>query len=324
MAYLGKEIFMSIVLFLLASLSLAFPAAAAQSAPVNLQFALNWKAEPEFGGFYAAKLSKYFEKRGLNVDITEGGAGTPVVQMVANSKVPFGIAAADEVVIAQARGADVVALFAVYQTNPQGIMVHPERGFKSIADVFNSPGTLAIQNGSPHTLFLQAKFAKAKVKLVPYAGGIATFLTDPSYSQQCFVTSEPLLAKKKSVPANSFLIADEGFKPYGAVVVARRQYVEKNPKQTRNFIDAVREGWQGYLRAPQNANGLMVKLNPAMDTETMKEAAEVQKPFITAANAPAQDLGKMTRDRWTTLVNQLYEIKLIKTKPAAERLFQNF
>ena len=93
---------MSIVLFILASILLAFPAAA-QSAPVNLQFALNWKAEPEFGGFYAAKLSGYFEKREINVDITEGGAGTPVVQMVANGKVPFGIAAGDEVAIAQAR-----------------------------------------------------------------------------------------------------------------------------------------------------------------------------------------------------------------------------
>jgi hypothetical protein len=56
----------------------------------------------------------------------------------------------------------------------------------------------------------------------------------------------------------------------------------------------------------------------------MREAAEVQRPFIIAANVPAQDLGKMTRDRWTTLANQLYDIKLIKTKPAAERLFQNF
>ena len=323
MAYFGKEIFMSIVLFLVASIMLALPAAA-QSAPVNLQFALNWKAEPEFGGFYAAKLSGYFEKRGLNVDITEGGAGTPVVQMVANSKVPFGIAAADEVAIAQARGADVIALFAVYQTNPQGIMVHPERGFKSIADVFNSPGALAIQNGAPHTLFLQAKFGKAKVKLVPYAGGIATFLTDPNYSQQCFVTSEPLLAKKKSVAVKSFLIADEGFKPYGTVVVARRQYVEKNQKQTRDFIDAIREGWQEYLRAPETANARMVKLNPAIDADTMKEAAEVQKPFIIAANAPAQTLSKMTADRWTTLVKQLYDIKLIKTKPEAEKLFQNF
>jgi len=68
----------------------------------------------------------------------------------------------------------------------------------------------------------------------------------------------------------------------------------------------------------------MAKLNPAMDAETMREAAEVQKPFIIAANAPAQELGKMTVDRWTTLVKQLYDIKLIKTKPAAEKLFQNF
>ena len=314
------KLFLVFVFALLPSLvNAAEPAKA-----VKLQFALNWKAEPEFGGFYAAKLAGGFQKRNLDIDITEGGAGTPVVQMVANSKVPFGIAAADEVAIAQARGADVIALFAVYQINPQGIMVHPERGFKSIGDVFNSPGTLAIQNGAPYTLFLQAKFRQAKVKLVPYAGGIATFLTDLNYSQQCFVTSEPLLAKNKSVPVKSFLIADEGFKPYGTVVVARRQYVEKNQKQTRDLIDAIRDGWNDYLRAPEKANALMVKLNPAMDADAMKEAAEIQKPFIVAARMSAHDVGKMTPDRWATLVNQLYEIKLIKTKPAAEKLFENF
>ena len=290
----------------------------------KLQFALNWKAEPEFGGFYTAKLSGIFQKRNLNVEIIEGGAGTPVVQMVANSKVRFGIAAADEVVISQARGTDVVALFAVYQINPQGIMVHPERGFKSIADVFKSPGTLAIQSGSPHALFLQSQFPGYKVTFVPYAGGIATFLTDPNFSQQCFVTSEPLIARRKGKPAQSFLIADAGFKPYGTVVIARRQYVEKNQKQTRDLIDAVREGWIEYLRAPEPANNAMVKLNPAMDAVSMKEAAEVQKSFILGAGAPAQELGKMTMERWGTLVNQLYDLKLIKTKPAADKLFENF
>ncbi|HLN87550.1 MAG TPA: ABC transporter substrate-binding protein [Candidatus Limnocylindrales bacterium] len=290
----------------------------------KLQFALNWKAEPEFGGFYTAKLSGIFQKRNLNVEIIEGGAGTPVVQMVANSKVRFGIAAADEVVISQARGTDVVALFAVYQINPQGIMVHPERGFKSIADVFKSPGTLAIQSGSPYALFLQKQFPGYKVTVVPYAGGIATFLTDRNFSQQCFVTSEPLIARKKGKPAQSFLIADAGFKPYGTVVIARRQYVAKNQKQTRDLIDAVREGWIEYLRAPEPANNAMVKLNPAMDALSMKEAAEVQKSFILGAGAPAQELGKMTVERWGTLVNQLYDLKLIKTKPAADKLFENF
>src|SRR5258708_16108437 len=118
-------------------------------------------------------------------------------------------------------------------------MVPPERGFNSIAGVFNSPGILAIQNGSPHTLFLQAKFGKAKVKLVPYAGGIATFLTDPNYSQQCFVTSEPLLAKKKSVAVKSFLIAAEGFKPYRTAVVPPPHYPTQTKKQTPHFIHPI-------------------------------------------------------------------------------------
>jgi NitT/TauT family transport system substrate-binding protein len=314
----------------LLSLALAlalFPVAAPPAEPAKpaaIKLALNWKAEPEFGGFYAAKLAGAFEKRGLNVEIIEGGAGTPVVQMVANSKVPIGIAAADEVVLSQARGADVVALFAVYQVNPQGIMVHPERGFRSIGDVFAAPGTLAIQSGAPYTLFLQAKFPKAKVKLVPYAGGIAQFLTDANYSQQCFVSAEPLLAKKKNKPVASFLIADAGFNPYGTVVVARRQYIEKNSKQVRDWIQAIRDGWGDYLRAPESANAWMVKLNPSMDGETMKESAEVQKPFILAADTPSQELGKMSAERWTTLVNQLFDLKLIKKRPSVEKLYQNF
>jgi NitT/TauT family transport system substrate-binding protein len=322
MAYIGKEDFMKVVLGCVLILFSAVAVWGAQA--TKMQFALNWKAEPEFGGFYAAKLSGYFQKRNLDVEITEGGAGTPVVQMVANSKVRFGIAAADEVVISQARGTDVVALFAVYQINPQGIMVHPERGFKSIADVFKSPGTLAIQSGSPHALFLQSQFPGYRVTFVPYAGGIATFLTDPNFSQQCFVTSEPLIARRKGKPAQSFLIADAGFKPYGTVVIARRQYVEKNQNQTRDLIDAVREGWIEYLRAPEPANNAMAKLNPAMDAVSMKDAAEVQKPFILSAGTPAKELGKMTMERWSTLINQLYDLKLIKTKPAAEKLFQRF
>ena len=316
---------MKVVLLLISLMVLPSAVEAGEATKAKaVKFALNWKAEPEFGGFYAAKLGGSFEKRGLDVEITEGGAGTPVVQMVANSKVPFGIAAADEVVLSQVRGTDVVALFAVYQTNPQGIMVHPERGFKSLGDVFAAPGTLAIQGGAPYTLFLQAKYPNAKVKLVPYAGGIAQFLTDANYSQQCFVTAEPLLAKKKNKPAASFLIADAGFNPYGTVVIARRQYIEKNPKLARDLIEAIRDGWSEYLRAPESANALMVKLNPAMDSETMNESAEVQKPFILAANTPNKELGKMSSERWATLADQLLAMKLIKKKPTVDKLFQNF
>ena len=85
----------------------------APSAPAKLILQLNWKPEPEFGGFYTAKQSGAYARHNLDIDIVPGGVGTPTVQMLAAGKVPFGIISADELIIARSNGADVVALFAV-------------------------------------------------------------------------------------------------------------------------------------------------------------------------------------------------------------------
>src|SRR5689334_1137946 len=96
--------------------------------PTRVLLALDWVPEPEFGGFYAARQGSAYKAAGLDVEIQGGGAGVPVVQMVASGKAEFGIAGADEVFTARARGADVIPVFAVFQTSPQGIMVHAARG----------------------------------------------------------------------------------------------------------------------------------------------------------------------------------------------------
>ena len=52
--------------------------AACGKAPGKIRLALNWKPDPQFGGFYAAP----YQAHGLDVDILPGGAGTPTIQMV--------------------------------------------------------------------------------------------------------------------------------------------------------------------------------------------------------------------------------------------------
>src|SRR5688572_32019820 len=78
------------------------------SGTTAIKLALNWVPEPEFGGFYAARDGGAYKKAGFDVEIRGGGAGVPVVQMVASGQVDFGIAGADEVITARARGADVI------------------------------------------------------------------------------------------------------------------------------------------------------------------------------------------------------------------------
>ncbi len=290
----------------------------------DLKIALNWKPEAEFGGYYAAQVGEIFKKHQLNVTLLPGGAGTPTVQMLGAGQVDFAIASADEVILAQSHHVPLVAIFATYQRNTQAILVHQERGFKKLADVFSSPGKLAMQKGLPYSLFLMKKFAgsreKMKVDIVPFLGGIQVFLLDPVYSQQCFVTSEPITAEQKSQKVQTFLIADSGFNPYTTVLVTRREVIEKKPALVKELQKAVREGHAAYLANPTKTNKTMNALNPSVDLETLEKSAAVQKPFIENAGA---ELGSMTESRWSELVSQLLEIGLIKAKMPTKDLFQN-
>ena len=280
----------------------------------KIRVALNWKPDPEFGGFYAADYAKH----GLDVDILPGGAGTPTVQMIGAGSAEFGIVSADEILLARARGNNVIALFAVFQNNPQGIMVHASRKLASIADVLKS-GTLAIQSGLPYARLLQKKYGFDDVKVVPSTGGDMTaFLNDENFAQQCFVMDEPLQAKRRGVDVTVFPVSDIGYNPYTAVLASSDAFLEQHADSARNMVAAVREGWRTYLENPAPANEKMHSLNPTMDLASYAETANAQKSLI-----EANPLGQMTKERWDTLAAQLKDLGDIPTAPPADQCFRN-
>jgi NitT/TauT family transport system substrate-binding protein len=286
----------------------------------KLKLVLNWVPEPEFGGFYAAREGGAYLKQGFDVEIVGGGAGVPVVQMVATGKAHFGTIGADELLTARAHGADVVAIFATFQTSPQGIMVHAARNLTSLAEVFRS-GTLAIEPGVAYAAYLKKKYVWEGVQVVPYDGGVARFLADPNFSQQCYVTSEPIAAKKKRGDPKVFLIADSGYNPYTTVVVTRRELALEKPEMVSAFVAATAEGWKHYLADPRATNQVLARLNPSMDAATLDAAVDAERPLIITEETTQRGLGSMTNERWAALSKQLEEINVIDRAPPAGDLF---
>lgn len=287
------------------------------AAPVRVKLALNWVPEPEFGGFYAAVESGYFREEGIDVEILKGGSGVPVVQMLAAGQVDFALTGADEVLEVANKGVSLVPLFAAYQTSPAGILAHASR--TSLADVF-SHGTVALAPGLAASLFLKKKYGFEKVKVVPYDGGVARFMADEEYSQQCYVTSEPIAVRRKGGTSKVFLLADEGFNAYSTLLVTSRAAVEKRGDLVARFVRATRRGWQRYLEDPGPANAVMAKLNPAMDLESFAEVAAAQKPLIENDDTRAKGLGSMRRDRWETLSKQLVELGILDHAPNLDEI----
>lgn len=294
------------------------PSGSGAAGKTHVKLVLDWVPEPEFGGFYAARESKAYDAQSLDVEIVGGGAGVPVVQMVATGQAEFGIAGADSVLTAKARGADIVAVYAVYQTSPQGIMARPERG-NTLADVF-STGTLAIEPGLSFALFLKKKYGFDRVKIVPYDGGVARFAAEKDFAQQCFVTSEPLAARKRGIEPKVHLVADEGFNPYVGVVIAKRSTWQEKRELVKRFVTASREGWQKYLDDPAPANAVMARLNTSMDAQTFADAAAAQKPLIANDETKARGLGSMTKKRWEDLAKQLVDLGVLEKAPPIDEV----
>ena len=280
--------------------------------PVKL--ALDWVPENEFGGYYEAREKGYFRAEGLDATIQAGGAGVPTVQMVASGQADFGIAAADEVLLARTRGADVVPIWATFQTAPTAIMTPAARGAATLADVF-SGGTLAVEPGLVYVAFLKKKYGFDKVKVVPYDGGVARFAKEKDYAQQCFVTTEPILARRLGVEPKIFPISAEGFEPYAGLVIVRRATWKEDPALVRSFLRAVRRGWRSYLDSPAATDAVMGALNPAMDAQTFAEAGKVQRPLIETDATTAGGLGIMDKARWEKLAAQLVELGTIDKAP---------
>lgn len=281
----------------------------------KIRLALNWKPDPQFGGFYAAP----FQEAKLDVEILPGGAGTPTVQMIGAGSAEFGVVSADELVVARSMGNDVVALFAVFQDSPQGIMVHAERGLMAIEEIFEE-GTVAVQRGLPYARLLEKQFRFDHVKIVPSPGGdITAFLADPLFAQQCFIMSEPLQAKRAGAKVTVFPVADVGYNPYTTVLATSGKYLRDNAATVESIVGAVRSGWRAYLANPKPTNDKMHEMNPSMDAATFAEVAEAQKPFIENEDTANAGLGSMTKERWEKLIGQLEGLGDIPAAiPAAE------
>jgi len=280
----------------------------------KIRLALNWKPDPEFGGFYAADYARH----GLDLEILPGGAGTPTVQMIGAGSAEFGIVAADDLLVARAQNNDLVALFAVFQQNPMGIMAHASRKLKSIEDVLQS-GTLAIQSGLPYARLLKKKYGFDHVKIVPSTGGdLTAFLNEENFAQQCFLMDEPLQARRKGVEVTVFPISEMGYNPYTTVLAVSGTYFQKNQDTAKSIVAAVRDGWRTYLDNPVPVNERMQALNPTMDLKTFNESAVAQKSLI-----ESNPLGKMTKQRWDTLANQLQELGDIKQAAPADQAFRD-
>lgn len=282
---------------------LAITAAFGVSAQAATTIALNWFAEAEHGGFYAAQAAGLYKAAGLEVKLLPGGPGVPVLQQVATGRVDFGVSNADEVLIARSQGVPVVAVLAPIQTSPRVIMVHQESGIKTLADLKDL--TLAIEPQAPFANFLKRKLPLTNVRFVPYTGSVAPFVADKKWAQQAYGISEPFVAQGKGAKPVNLYVSELGYNPYTSVLVVSEKTLKEKPDLVRKMVQASRDGWTKYLENAKGADDLMKKANPQVDQAVLDYGHAELLKLCRNADTEKLGTGAMTTERWNDLAQQL-------------------
>jgi len=294
-------------------------AASAGPALIKVRFQTDWYPQPEHGGYYQALAKGYYAAEGLDVEIIPGGPNAQVMSTVAVGRAELGMTNGDDVIVAVARGVPIKMVAAEMQRDPQGILFHEEHPLHRLADLRG----LTVMAGSGST-WIEVVHRKLGIpfNLIPLVGGLARFMSDPTFVQQCFVTNEPYFARQKGAKVGALLIANDTYEPY-RVMFAGDKFLAEHPDVVAKFVRASVRGWIDYLTGdPTPANGLLEKARDDLTPDFMAYSIKAMNDYQLVAGDPAKGerVGLLTAARLEKQIKILQEVGVLDHPVAVGRV----
>ena len=284
---------------------------------IEITFATDWKAQAEQGGFYQALAAGLYEKNGLKVKIIQGSANVNVPRLIASNSVEFGIGSNSFIPLNMvANKIPGKAVMAIFQKDPQIIMIHPDSDIRNLKDMRDLPIMISDASIGAFWLWLKSKYDFNDNQIRKKTFSLAPFLSNKSSIQQGYLTSEPFLVEREAgFTPRVFLLADYGYPSYGAMVLASSNVLKNNPEIVKAFVDASIEGWRQYIYDdPSLGNELIMLENNEMKEDILLQAIKKIRNYELVSNEISKglDIGLMTDIKWesffkTMSINGVYE-----------------
>lgn len=223
------------------------PSDDAAAETTEISFQLDWVKNSQFSGFYAADANGYYADQGVDVTFLDGGDVSSTASVVAGGGADIGVVSnVARFHDALETGADLVAVGAIYQDSPAGIMTLEDRPIESVADLRGLKiGTDESGTTDLDTLFrVNGEEPDYEAVRVGYdATPLFEGIIDAYYM---YVTDA---GNYEGI--NTVTFADLGFESYAGLIVTTRDYLETNPEAVQAFVSASQEGWAEVIADPQ-------------------------------------------------------------------------
>ncbi|HEX6956441.1 MAG TPA: ABC transporter substrate-binding protein [Ferrovibrio sp.] len=215
------------------------PAASQAAEKVNLL--LNWVPTADHSPYYYAKAQGWYEKAGLDVSIETGRGSGVSAQRVGAGNTQFAIADMATALVAKSKGADLVAVMAVYANSPQGFYWLKSSGITGPKDF---PGKKIGNPPGDASRVMWPAFAKQVgiapdsvtfVNVTPQAK-VASLKSHAIDITSDFYNEHDLKVREFGPDLGFVAWRDIGINPYGNAIIVNGGYLKKNRAVVENFV----------------------------------------------------------------------------------------
>jgi NitT/TauT family transport system substrate-binding protein len=294
----------------------------------EVNYRLKWLYNVSTVGDLYADAHGNFARNGLKVNVKPGGPERDALKELELGHAQFGVASADQVLRAAAKGAPLVVLAQLFQVNPLHWIYRPDRTlFRAPEDLKGQ--TIGVTFGGNDEAILRALLARfgiseAQVNLFSVRYDYTPFYEGKVAFWPLYVNAQAIIIGEKLEKAGekfAFMSPDAlGVRFVANSVVTTREMLEKRPETVKRFLDALLQGWRDALEPKNEDQAVNVLLGADRETPeavVRKQLAVTRQLMMTT---PASEFGTIDTAAWKQTEEIMRVQKLISSPVAVEAL----
>lgn len=282
---------------------------------------LKWINQAQFSGYYMAKQNGLYKKANLDVRIDPAGPNISPTQMVLSGANDFGIAGADEVLQARAKGAPLVAVATIVKVSPIALTSFKSSGITSPKDLEGK--RVAVVYGNDENLYKEflklQNVDRTKINEVAALPGGGQLLTDQVDALMAYASNVPVQLRLQGKEVNVMQFSDYGVDFYGDTLFTTEKMIREKPELVKKFVSASVQGWKVAIEDQDAAINEVMKMNPSLDRK-------VQEGYLKSISPLVTDYGKLgvsEAKKWQYTQDVLYDLGVIKKKIDVSTVYTN-
>ena len=296
----------------------------------EVNYRLKWLFNVSVVGDLYTDDAGLFTKNGLKVNIKPGGPEKDAIKELELGHAHFGVASADQVIRAVSKGAPIVVIAQLFQTNPLHWIYRPDKTpLKTPQDLKGK--IIGITFGGNDETIMRALLAKHNITEDEVKFFSVRYDYTPFYQGKVDLwplyrnAQAPIIGDKLRKAGESFDLMDPsrlGIRFVANSVVTTRKMLEERPDTVKNFITALLQGWHEILEVSNKEKAIETVLKH--NKETPEEIVRQQLPATRILMMPTPDFefGKIDANAWKQTEEIMLAQKLIPVPVYVEKLLK--